>query len=378
MQPRPGALLVTRNFPPLVGGMEKLNFHIHASLAHEYETSLCGPAGSSAFLEKGGAAEAPISPLPIFLLRTLFNAFRIGLAAKPKYILGGSGLVAPLVWIVARAVRAKFVLYLHGLDIVVPSWTYQRFWLPFIRRADQVLVNSANTSSLAVASGVAPERIHVLHPGTELPEVGTGHRARFRSEHGLGDTRLLLSVGRFTRRKGLAEFVQHSLPGILATYPDTKLLIIGDEASNALAVPSGSEKQRIIEAARAAGAEDKIQFMAHCDDKTLSMAYEAADCYVFPVRPVVGDVEGFGMVALEAAAHGLPTVAFSIGGIPDAVAPEPAGYLVESGDYAAFSSKVMAMLARTQDAVVREQCLSFASHKSWAKFGERLRAILAG
>jgi phosphatidylinositol alpha-1,6-mannosyltransferase len=83
------------------------------------------------------------------------------------------------------------------------------------------------------------------------------------------------------------------------------------------------------------------------------------------------------MVALEAAAHGLPTVAFAAGGVPDAVANATSGDLIEPDDYAAFSRAVLSRLnvnscARTE---ARERATAFAHGFSWPRFGQRLREL---
>jgi phosphatidylinositol alpha-1,6-mannosyltransferase len=99
---------------------------------------------------------------------------------------------------------------------------------------------------------------------------------------------------------------------------------------------------------------------------------------VFPVLDLPGDVEGFGMVALEAAAHGVPTVAFAVGGVPDAVADGRTGVLVAPGDYAALAAATLAQLDASNAADVAGQCRDFARGLDWAVFGARLRALLRG
>jgi phosphatidylinositol alpha-1,6-mannosyltransferase len=186
----------------------------------------------------------------------------------------------------------------------------------------------------------------------------------------------MLSVGRFTRRKGLAEFAERCLPQVLARFPEARLLVVGDEASDALHGATGSERERIQAAARVAGVEQALVFAGRCEQAELDAAYEAAQVHVFPVIAQRGDVEGFGMVALESAAHGLRTVAFAVGGIPDAVADQVTGRLVEAGDYPALAKAVTQTLAAPLDAAGRERCRAFARGKDWTAFGRRLRALL--
>lgn len=374
----PVALLVTRNFPPLIGGMERLNRHLLAELGPEWRPALCGPIGCGAVTPNGviATAEVAIRPLAWFLAISMIKALWLAVKLRPKLVIAGSGLTAPIAWLCARLVRARLVMYAHGLDLVVRNRVYQSLWLPFIRACDLVLVNSAHTVALAAGHGIAPARIALLHPGTRIPTLDPAAAAEFRSEHALSGEPLLLSVGRLTRRKGLVEFVAKAFPVIVAQHPNALLLVIGGEASDALHGIAGSERNRIESAARATGVEGNLRFLGHCDEATLSAAFQASDCHVFPVLELPGDVEGFGMVALESAAHGLPTVAFAVGGVPDAIAAGRSGILVQTGRYSAFADAVLSILAQPKRAASVATCRNFATAHNWEAFGRTLRELV--
>jgi phosphatidylinositol alpha-1,6-mannosyltransferase len=187
---------------------------------------------------------------------------------------------------------------------------------------------------------------------------------------------LLLSVGRLTPRKGLAEFIRQALPAILARNPDALLLVIGADASDAVRPAADSEHARILRSAEKAGVSAALRMLPPCNDATLSAAYRAADVHIFPVLDVPGDVEGFGMVAIEAAAHGLPTVGCRVGGVPDAIVEGITGSLVAPGDYAGFATRVHHWLARSDQPQMRTQCMAAAAAFGWDRFGERLHALL--
>jgi len=374
---RPLALLVTRNFPPLLGGMEKVNQHLLDALQQGWRTALCGPAGSAQYAPPHTEVEqSRVNPLPLFLLATLWRAVRFARRRNPEWVIAGSGLTAPIAWLAARCAGGRAAVYLHGLDIVAPSRVYRRLWLPFIRRCDLVLVNSANTASLARSRGVPTGATHLLHPGTDLSALDDAAARDFRRLQGVGQRPLLLSVGRLTQRKGLVEFVAKALPTIAAGYPDVLLVVIGDEASEALHTRVGSERERILAAARINGVEQNLRFLGRCDEATLDAAYQAADMHIFPVLELPGDVEGFGMVALEAAARGLPTIAFAVGGVPDAVLDGHTGTLVQPGNYAGLAEAVNRQLAIARESAIIAACREFAAGKAWPVFGEHLRRLL--
>ena len=370
------ALLVTRNLPPLRGGMERLVARIAAVMAGAYDLSVVGPAGCGRFLPPTvRAVEVPHRPLARFLMAGSRAAWRMA-AARPRVVLAGSGLAAPLAWLAARRARSKLVVYLHGLDVVAPSAIYQHCWLPFIRRADLVLVNSRNTRRLASERGVPAANIEVLHPGAAPVAPDAGAALAFRETHGLGDRPMLLSVGRLTPRKGLAEFIRRALPAIVERCPEAVLMVIGADADDAVQVAAGSELSRIRQAVAQAGLDTNVRLLPPCDDTVLSAAYFAADVHVFPVLDLPGDVEGFGMVAIEAAAHGLPTVGFAVGGVPDAIAEGRSGSLVVAGDYPGFAVHVGDWLAKRADPDVAAGCRLVAAEFDWEHFDRRLQEHL--
>ena len=371
------ALLVTRNFPPLIGGMENVNLHLVRELSQDWQVALCGPAGCRAYVPEAiSVSETAIKPLPRFLVGTAMRAAWMAFRLKPEVVIAGSGLAAPMAWLAARLSGARLAVYLHGLDVIAPSRIYQRVWLPFIRACDVVFVNSSNTGKLATGRGVRYQRMSVLHPGTDIPELKPRAGEEFRERFKFGDRPILLSVGRLTRRKGLAEFVTRALPLIVAAYPAAILVVVGEEAVDALHTQAGSERGRILAAAKAANVESNIQFVGRCDPDSLGAAYQAAQAHVFPVLEQVGDVEGFGMVALESAAHALRTVAFAVGGVPDAVSEPGTGRLVAPANYERFAGAVGELLSSPQTDAGRAIAREFAAGKDWTAFGRQLRSTL--
>ncbi len=104
----------------------------------------------------------------------------------------------------------------------------------------------------------------------------------------------------------------------------------------------------------------------------------ASDVFVLPVLQTSNDVEGFGIVAVEAASYGLATVAFDVGGVSDAVASEQSGYLVPSGDYRAFADRVWTHCREAAPPVTPEGCRAFAGQFVPERFRRRLLSIVSG
>ena len=368
-------LLITRNLPPLVGGMERLNWHMADELSKYAEVKVVGPTGAAVVKpENVQVLESPLKPLVLFMLIALCKAFWTAVCFKPNVIIAGSGLTAPLVWLVSKLTGAKAVVYLHGFDITAAHWVYQKIWVPFFKRMDCVIVNSTPTKILALNAGVLEKDISIVHPGVTLPVTAQPLNAiqSFKKKYNLEHKKILLSVGRLTTRKGLKEFVENSLAYIVQQEPDVVLVVVGESPKNSLGAGLQT-REEILEAARKNQIENHILFLGVItDNKQLATIYEAADIHVFPVRYIPNDPEGFGMVAVEAAAHGTPTVAFATGGIVDAVAEGVSGYLVEKNNYSQLSKQVIALLANP---LPKENIQDFAWRFEWVRFGQ---GILSG
>ncbi len=373
----PRILLITRNLPPLLGGMERLNLNMAKSMAGWGSVSVIGPKGCRQYLPASiDVIEIPVRPLPVFLLRALCSAWQLSRKGHYDIIVAGSGLTAPIAVLTAWRAKAKSMAYVHGLDLVTRHPVYRAFWLPAMRRLDHAITNSASTADIAARAGVARRRVTIIHPGVEMPAVSPDGGLQFRSAHGFGQRPMLLSVGRLTERKGLLEFVRLALPRIHARYPDLVLVVIGNEAPDALSGKMEGGAAKVLAAAVNDGVEACVHFLGTCDDEKLGQAYLAADVHVFPIRDVPGDIEGFGMVAVEAAAHGLPTVAFAVGGVPDAVNEGSNGCLVKPAAYDAFAEAVCRQLDSRHNVELREQARMFAEKFQWKHFSEQLKTVM--
>lgn len=369
-------LFVTRNFPPTTGGMERFLYHAYTEIARDHDTVLIGPDGCEKFvLPEASAASVPLSPIASFLATCQWRAYRMARRYRPELVVSGSSVTAPAALFAARVAGAKSLCFVYGLDLVADNLLYRMAFIPMLRRFDRVLSISHNTTRLAEKAGIDSRRIGLLHPGVTLPTEGRQlDSSAFRKLTDAEGRVILLSVGRLSERKGLTEFIERAMPALIAHRPDIKLVVIGAEPDKALR-HAGGQTQRIHNAIRSNGLEQHVTMLGRVDDEILSQAYASSTLLIFPVLDVPGDTEGFGMVAIEAAAHGLPTAAFAAGGVPDAVRQGVSGYLAAPGNYTELCAMILNHLSRTDHEKWQTQCIAFAQEFSWEKFGERLRKI---
>ena len=365
-------LLISRNLPPLVGGMERLIQNLAEGLSDYTDLTVIGPRNCSQYLPGGTRVREVPSRLGSFLVASTLAALTLRNRPRFDLVIGGSGITAPILRIAALRFGCKSTVLLHGLDIVVDNRLYQSLFVPNLKRIDFVVANSDNTRKLAIGCGIEPCRIAVINPGVE--EVAPPNPATstdFRQKLGIPFNRYLLFVGRMTKRKGLSGFMRDSLPQILERIPDIGLVVVGDDPSHGL--DGRGELGEVHAALGEMALQDKVRFTGQITDEDLDNCYRGAEVLVLPLIDVPGDVEGFGMVAIEAAARGTPTVAFRLGGVADAISRDN-GELVSAGDYCAFTDAVCRVA--TTGNPDSNRCLAHSVKFHWRRYHARVRDII--
>ena len=366
---KPRILLITRNLPPLVGGMEKLMLNLANGLAEYADVTIVGPTGCSAFFPDDLVAYEFAENAPTFILSSTWKALRLCHSHDFDIIIGGSGLVSPTLRILGRIFGCKTLVYLHGLDLVVNNIIYQSVFTPCHRRLSRVLVNSSNTLHLAMEKGIVGERISIVNPGTNIPQTPDAKAlSHFRENHNIDFEKTIVFVGRMTKRKGLSAFVKHSLPEILRKEPRCGLVIVGDEPQDSL--NQLGEGAAVIDVVSSLENRDRVRFLGKLSDADLNVCYAASAVQIFPLIDIPGDVEGFGMVAIEAAACGTPTVAFNLGGVADAISSDN-GHLVAPGHYEQFTTAVLAVLQSEEP--TSQQCIRHGEKYCWDNFHRNIK-----
>jgi phosphatidylinositol alpha-1,6-mannosyltransferase len=211
-----------------------------------------------------------------------------------------------------------------------------------------------------------------LAPGVDLdryrPAVdGSAVRARYR----LGDRPVVVCVSRLVPRKGQDALIR-AMPLIRRRVADAALLIVG----------AGPDADRLRRLARSAGVDDRVTFTGEVPWAEMPEYFAAGDVFAMPCRTRKAglDVEGLGMVYLEASASGLPVVAGDSGGAPDAVREGETGFVVQGRDVAAIADRVATVLA-DHDLARRMGAAGRAwveAEWGWDHLAERMAHLLAG
>lgn len=223
----------------------------------------------------------------------------------------GDAAALPLGYLCARLGRMKLSVTACGLDVIHRNWFYQQMIRFCLHRCDQVICISEATAEEVRMRGVPENRMTIIPCGIDpsLPFVET-----------VRDPHLLLTVGRLVKRKGVAWFLEHVFPVLLRDFPDLRYVIVGD----------GSVRRHIQSIIRKHHLHDSVMLCTNVSDEDRTELLHGSTVFVAPNIHVKGDMEGFGIVCLEAAAAGLPVAAANIEGLKDAVVEGKTGMFFAS------------------------------------------------
>lgn len=236
------------------------------------------------------------------------------------------GQVLPLgyvaLWLKKRK-KIPYAVFTHGMDILLPqkSWWKKRWLKKIIEAADLVAANSEFTRGELIKLGVEEGRTVVVYPCPGLNSELRMTNSELRTPNYEIEKRnkVILSVGRLVKRKGFDKVIE-AMPRVLKRVPEAKCVIIG----------AGPEVAGYRLQVTELGLDEKIYILENINDEELISWYQRSNVFVMPCRQIGADVEGFGMVFLEAASFGKPVVAGDAGGAPEAIHHGYGGFVVDS------------------------------------------------
>ena len=289
--------------------------------------------------------------LPFFLFVAVVKIVRSG--RRYDVIHFGDGLLAVLLPIARIFTRTILTITVHGLDVTYSNPVYRMFITPRIGMADSIVAISHNTKRLCSERSIPSDKIIVIPNGIELP-TGVqiaGHRPKNLPED-IQAKVLLCTVGRLVKRKGHEWFIRNVLPRLDSSF----VYIVAGE---------GPERSRIERAIIDTGADRRVFLLGAIDESGKEWLLRSSKLFVMPNVPVQGDVEGFGLVLIEAAVRGLFSIASNIDGIPDAVLPGLTGVLVKALDPVSFASSI------EQASPDRRSVAEAANYFGWERAADR-------
>lgn len=337
-------LMVTQDFWPLPGGIQTYCYELAKALVRQgVELTVLTSGVPDARDGKEGFA---VHRIPGFRkLRVIPWAFYIARFATRRKA-GRFEFDAVLCaqwqaafWRLLPGMRhsPRCVTMVHGSELLRSVFHF--LTRPLLRavfsRLDGAAPNSRPVLEMAQARvGRYLPPVQLIHPGVDAnrfsPPANESEGQALRERFGLQGKKILLTVTRMVARKN-PEVVIQAMPSILEREPNTVYVIVG----------GGPEKARMQALAAASPARDHILFPGFVGDADLTTWYKICHAFILPSRQTRGDVEGFGIVFLEAGACGKPVIGADTGGIRDAAPHGQCGLLLRDPESIAETAEAV-------------------------------------
>ena len=340
-------LLLTIDFPPMGGGMARHSHDIGVALSRMgADYAVIAPSSAAApgerYDNEGVTAHRlkDVDSMHVFdnYYKSVFAFFFCGLRHS---LFWKSGIIIANTWSIAgvaaflinKITGVPYVIFAHGLDIYAPqnSPKMLRLMRIVLKNASVVAANSGFTKRLV--EKVEPRaKVVVINPVTYPSRF---EQTTLRKPEVCEGKKTIITVGRLVMSKN-HEMVIKAMPEVARAFPDVVYLLIGE----------GPSEKMLKELTLAMGLEDKVMFLPGVKDEELAAYYNSCDIFVLASKEISnrGEVEGFGIVFLEAGFYAKPVIGGRSGGIPDAVVDGVTGILVDPSDEHAIASAIIRLL----------------------------------
>ena len=345
-------LFVSHKYPPAVGGMEKQSFELITGMQRHCKVHRIVYEGNGSLL--------------MFFLGLRRNILKTCKAHPEISVIHfNDALLATFCLWHKGYEHLKRTVTLHGLDVVFPSQIYRKRIFPKFNSLDLMIAVSRATADQAIAMGIDPAKVVVIKNGVDtniahldgLPDAMPELLAKYAIPAG---RKLLVAVGRPVRRKGFSWFIREVVPKL---DPRFFVLLIGPfdreqglferflsfvpgklREKVMLFLGFGSDAAAIRSLLAEPGFGNTVKHLGRLPAKDKEVILQAAEAFVMPNIHVEGDMEGFGLVCLEAAIAGALVFAANVDGIPDAIKNGQNGFLLPSQNAQVWADELNALI----------------------------------
>jgi glycosyltransferase involved in cell wall biosynthesis len=334
------------------------------TLARDIATSL-DPSCDLTVLSLGSSNHHLVWWLPLAVARSLWWA---ALRRRFDSVLLGDAVVNTALGPWLRLARVPYAVMVMGLDVTWRAPGYRALVRGPLRLAPRVIAISRASAEAAIACGAGRDRTSVLRLAITPPRTTLDRseaRRRLTDRTGVpSDAFVVTTLGRLVPRKGMLWFAREVLPG---TPEDVHYVVAGRG-------PDLAALQAL------ATSEDRLHVMGPVDDDGREVLLRGSDLFVQANVPVPGDMEGFGLVTLEAAIRDLPVAASGLEGITDVVVDGVNGWVLPPGDAEAWRDRIRTAAAAPAETARAGREFGRAARECFSleRMGAELLSLLPG
>ena len=359
-------LVVTRNFPPEIGGMQNLMEGLSNALLNH------GPV--KVFAESQSESENYDQNSKLSIERVsgfkIFRKFRK--ANLVKEFLSSNEVRASFFdhWKSIENVeknllsRTKSFCLIHSKEINHPvGSSLNKRVLNALAKADQVIANSKFTKEFAMKLGI--KNVTVINPGCNYP-IPINEKAKefAKSIYGNASPRLI-TVSRLDGRKSHQNILM-TVKNLLPKFPNLKYVSIGD----------GDEKKNLLKLRKELSLENNVELLFKSTEQEKVALLEQSNVFVMPSVIYKKSVEGFGITYIEAASYGKPSIGGIYGGEGDAIKSGQTGYLCNGNDLNAIYDTLLKTLINDHYLELGANALEFSKDFNWEKIVKKYISLI--
>lgn len=264
----------------------------------------------------------------VFALRRIIKEHRITHVHCGRVI--HEGVIA---WLLSMMTPIKYVCYVHGEDVETAAMSKEHDLMvrQVCKNAERIICNSHNSSTIVQKLKYAEQdKIDVLHPGVDCARfIPVEPDDIFRENMAWTNKFVILTVGRLQKRKGHDRMIE-AVDIIRKSYPDVLYVIIGN----------GDEKEALSLLVENLELSDNVIFLDEISDQQMIQCYQQCDLFILPNRTIDNDIEGFGMVLVEAQSCGKPVIAGDSGGTRETMIIDKTGWIIDCTEASLIAQKV--------------------------------------
>jgi glycosyltransferase involved in cell wall biosynthesis len=377
-------LFITHKYPPSVGGMEKQSYELINRMSQRHECIVLAHKGETSIVRFFYTLKSRVA--------AILNEY-----PDIEIIHLNDGLMAAFFWLLGvKRLGKKVYITFHGLDVVFPLGLYQRWLLPKLQRYNGFICVSHATYNECLHRGFDAAKLHIVNNGVDVVAPLTFDRKeqevmamKYQSLNIKPSDIVVVGVGRPVRRKGFSWFAANVLPLLPSHY---KYLHVGQIGASSFSMqrflPQGilkmwhlfmgstNDGQNLFDLSQSKEYRGRVILTGRISDGLKNYIISKAALAIMPNIKDAGDMEGFGLVALEVSIQGKTILASGIEGITDAIHDGKNGYLLPNEDPQAWADAIIlhSQKAKPYTESIRQYTID---HFSWDKMIDGYEVVFA-
>ena len=358
-------LIVTRTFPPELGGMQSLMWGLSKELSKNFMIKVFADFHENykSFDQKASFSIERVGGPKI--LRKFRKAYLINEFTKDNRV---DGIIADH-WKSLELIKSDKKRYclIHGKEINHPKGSsLNNRVIKVLNNVEKVIANSEYTKNLAISNGVNHDKITVINPGVNpVNEINKKSLEKVESLLKIKTPRLI-TVSRFDKRKNHEKIIM-ALRNLKQQYPDIIYICIG----------YGDEEKNLKKLVQELDLSSQVMFFRDISDELKNSLLAKSDIFVMPSIIHKKSVEGFGISYVEAAQYGVPSLGGKDGGASDAIDHEKTGLICDGNNLDEIYSSLSSMIENKKYLEFGKNAKDYVSKFEWEKVLEKYKKILS-